>query len=351
MKYKIFGQKSGLRVSALSLGTGNFGNKWGVGATKEDAKLIFDKYLEAGGNFIDTADGYQFGQSEEFLGEFMGSHRDALVLASKYSTAGSNMQTTGSSRKSMMWAVEQSLKRLKTDHIDLYWVHFSDGQTPIEEIVRGLDDLVRSGKIGYAGLSNFPAWRIANASLLADLRGWAPIISIQTEYNLIERTADRELLPMAEALGLGVACWSPLAGGTLTGKYRTKELDPNSRKALLKGVLVKDEKGSRETAIIDTLDAIAQETGTQMMDVALAWLRQKHDTSMLSSVIIIGPRNVQQLEDNLRSLELVLDAKDINRLNEISAVELGSPHEAIAATQMNIHGREKGDIEIKHPVA
>lgn len=351
MKYKIFGQKSGLRVSALSLGTGNFGNKWGVGASKEEAKQIFDKYLEAGGNFIDTADSYQFGQSEEYLGEFMGSNRDALVLASKYSTGGSNMQTTGNSRKAMIWSVEQSLKRLKTDHLDLYWVHLSDGQTPMEEIVRGLDDLVSSGKICYTGFSNFPAWRIANASLLADLRGWAPVTGIQTEYNLIERTADRELLPMAEALGLAATFWSPLAGGTLTGKYRTKELDPNSRKALLKGVLVKDEKGARETAIIDALDEIAQETGTRMMDVALAWARQKHDTTMLSSIVIIGPRNVQQLEDNLQSLGLVLEERHVNRLNEISAVELGSPHDMIAAAQKNIYGREKGDIEINHAVA
>jgi aryl-alcohol dehydrogenase-like predicted oxidoreductase len=351
MKYQIFGQKSGLRVSALALGTGNFGTAWPFGSSLEEAKTVFERYAEAGGNFIDTADGYQAGQSELFIGDFLASERDNFVLASKYSMGTRNMQTTGNSRKTMMRAVEESLKRLKTDHLDLYWVHLSDGQTPIEEIVMGLDDLVRAGKINYAGFSNFPAWRIANASLLADLRGWAPIIGIQVEYNLIERTAERELLPMAEALGLGAAFWSPLAGGTLTGKYRSKEADPNSRLALAGGLLVKDEKGERETAIIDLVETIAKETGKNTIDVALAWARQKYDESALSTVTIIGPRNVKQLEDNLASLDLTLSAARINRLNEVSQISFGSPHEIIAASQSNLFGRGTGLIEIKHPVA
>jgi len=351
MKYQIFGQKSGLRVSTLALGTGNFGTVWPFGSSKEEAKTVFDRYAEAGGNFIDTADGYQAGQSEIYLSEFLASERDNFVLASKYSMGTRNMQTTGNNRKTMMRAVEESLKRLKTDRLDLYWVHLSDEQTPIEEIVRGLDDLVRDGKINYAGFSNFPAWRIANASLLADLRGWAPIIGIQVEYNLIERTADRELLPMAEALGLGVAFWSPLAGGTLTGKYRSKEVDPNSRLALAGGLLVKDEKGERETAIIDLVESIAKETGRNTIDVALAWIRQKYDESTLSTVSIIGPRNLKQLEDNLASLTLTLTRDQIKSLNEISQISLGSPHEIIAASQNNLFGRGTGLIEIKHPVA
>lgn len=350
MKYQIFGQKSGLRVSTLALGTGNFGTVWPFGSSKEDAKIVFDRYAEAGGNFIDTADGYQGGQSESFIADFLASERDNFVLASKYSMGTHEMQTTGNNRKTMMRAVEGSLKRLKTDRLDLYWVHLSDGQTPIEEIVRGLDDLVRAGKINYAGFSNFPAWRIANASLLADLRGWAPIIGIQVEYNLIERTADRELLPMAEALGLGVAFWSPLAGGTLTGKYRNKEVDPNSRRALAGGLLVKDEKGERETAIIDLLETYAKETGTNIIDVALAWIRQKHDQSTLSTVTIIGPRNLKQLNDNLASLDLTLTIDQIQSLNEVSKISLGSPHEIIAESQSNLFGRGTGLIEIKHPV-
>ncbi|NOW94967.1 aldo/keto reductase [Mucilaginibacter sp. SG564] len=350
MKYQIFGQKSGLRVSTLALGTGNFGTAWPFGASKEDSKLVFDRYAEAGGNFIDTADGYQAGQSESFLGDFLTSERDNFVLASKYSMGTRDMQTTGNSRKTMMRAVEESLKRLKTDRLDLYWVHLSDGQTPTEEIVRGLDDLVSAGKINYAGFSNFPAWRIANAALLADLRGWAPIIGIQVEYNLIERTADRELLPMAEALGLGVAFWSPLAGGTLTGKYR-KETDPNSRKALAGGFLVKDSKNERETRILDLLESIAAETGNQVIDVALAWIRQKHDQSTLSTITVIGSRNVSQLDANLSSLELTLTKDQISHLNEASQIELGSPHEVIAASQGMLFGGSTGQIEIKHSVA
>lgn len=351
MKYQIFGQKSGLRVSNLALGTGNFGTTWPFGSTKEEAKKVFDRYAEAGGNFLDTADGYQAGQSESFIGDFLASERDNFVLATKYSMGTRDMQTTGNNRKTMMRAVEESLKRLKTDRLDLYWVHLSDGQTPIEEIVRGLDDLVRSGKINYAGFSNFPAWRIANASLLADLRGWAPIVGIQVEYNLIERTADRELLPMAEALGLGVAFWSPLAGGTLTGKYRNKNVDPNTRRALAGGVLVKDEKGERETAIIDLLETIAKETGKKVIDVALAWIRQKYDEFTLSTVTVIGPRTVKQLEDNLGSLELRLTGEQITSLNEVSQISLGSPHEIIDASRTNLFGRGTGQIEIKHPVA
>ncbi|HEY0174803.1 MAG TPA: aldo/keto reductase, partial [Pedobacter sp.] len=191
---------------------------------------------------------------------------------------------------------------------------------------------------------------IANASLLADLRGWAPIVGIQVEYNLIERTADRELLPMAEALGLGVAFWSPLAGGTLTGKYR-KETDPNSRRALAGGFLVKDEKGERETHILDLLETIAAETNTKVIDVALAWIRQKYDESSLSTVTVIGPRNIKQLEDNLSSLDLTLTKDQISQLNEASQISLGSPHEVIAASQELLFGRGTGLIDIKHPIA
>lgn len=349
MKQQIFGQKTGLRVSALALGTGNFGTVWPFGSSKEEAKEVFDGYAEAGGNFIDTADGYQGGQSEQYISEFIAGERDNFVLATKYSMGTRGLQTTGNNRKTMMRAVEESLKRLKTDRIDLYWVHLADGQTPTEEIVRGLDDLVRTGKINYAGFSNFPAWRIANASLLAELRGWAPVVGIQVEYNMIERTADRELLPMAEAHGLGVAFWSPLAGGTLTGKYR-KEIDPNSRRALAGGLLVKDEKGERETAILDEVEAIAKETGKSLIDVSLAWIRQKHDHSTLSTVTVIGPRNKKQLIDNLASLELQLTDEQIKRLNKVSEISYGSPHEIINQSQGNLFGRGAGIIEIKHPV-
>lgn len=351
MKYKIFGSKTGLRVSEFALGTGNFGTRWGHGTEPDEARKIFDAYVAAGGNFIDTADGYQLGESEELLSSFIAQKRDDLVLASKFTTGGATLLTTGNSRKNMMRSVEASLKRLKTDRLDIYWAHLSDGQTPIEEIVRGFDDLVRQGKILYAGFSNYPAWRIANASLLADLRGWSPIVSIQIEYNLIERTPDRELLPMAEALGLGVAFWSPLAGGTLTGKYRAAVQEEVSRRKAWNGFLVKDESGDRESAILDVLEAIALENNCKMIDAALAWLRQKHIKNALSTVTILGPRTAQQLEANLDSLNVILSEEQMNRLNEAGAISPGSPHGVIAESQAGIFGAGSGAVEKKYVVA
>ena len=274
MRYKIFGQRTGLRVSELALGTGNFGTGWGHGAEREEAKRIFDSYVEAGGNFLDAADNYQFGQSEEMVGEFIAADRDNFVLATKYTlgaTATDCLSRTGNNRKNMVRSVEGSLKRLKTDRIDLYWAHFADGMTPMEEIVRAFDDLVRAGKILYVGLSNFPAWRIARADLLAEWRGWALVVGIQIEYSLAQRTADRELLPIAEALGLGAALWSPLGGGFLTGKYRSS--DEGRLKGL--GMLVHTEKTARETAILDVVLAVAKEVDVSPTEVAIAWLLHK----------------------------------------------------------------------------
>ncbi|MFT3794430.1 aldo/keto reductase [Flavobacterium sp.] len=347
MKNKIFGQKSGLRVSELALGTGNFGTSWGHGADAETSEKIFNRYLEAGGNFIDTADGYQNGESETLIGKFIADKRHDLVISSKFSTGGSSMLTTGNSRKTIMHAVEQSLKRLGTDYLDIYWAHIADGQTPIEEILRAFDDLVRAGKIQYAGFSNYPAWQIANASLLADLRGWAPIVGIQTEYNLIERAADRELLPMAEAHGLGATFWSPLAGGTLTGKYRNNNPDAVSRQQAWGGTLVKGETGNRESQILDALEAIAKDKDVTMLEVALAWVRQKHDHSGLSTVTLLGPRTEQQLIDNLKSLEVSLSTEELQRLDFLSAIDLGSPHVMIAESQQKIFGQSSGLIENK----
>jgi len=351
MKYKIFGSKTGLRVSELALGTGTFGTRWGYGSQPAEARKIFDAYIEAGGNFIDTADGYQVGESEELLSGMIADKRQSLVLATKYTMGGRDLSTTGNSRKNLVQSVEASLKRLKTDYIDLYWAHMADGQTPIEEIVRGFDDLVKAGKIIYAGFSNFPAWRIATASMLADLRGWSPIAGIQIEYNLIERTPDRELLPMAEALGLGVAFWSPLAGGLLTGKYRNAAAIETSRKKEWNGFLVKDEAGARETAILDTLEKIAKDRSTKVGHVALAWIRQKHDREPLSTVTILGAKNIAQLKDNLDSLSVTLTDAEIDQLNEVSQIALGSPHQVIAASQQMIFGLSSGQIELKHPVA
>src|SRR6266478_4452 len=218
-KYRLLG-KSGLRVSEAALGTMTFGDEWGWGSPKAEAQKVYETYREVGGNFIDTANFYTNGTSERFMGEFIQVHRESVVLATKYSIAapGNDPNAAGNHRKSMMQAVEASLKRLQTDYIDLYWVHIWDGITPVEEVMRGLDDIVRQGKVLYVGISDAPAWWIAQANTLAELRGWTAFVGLQIEYSLIERTPERELLPMAADLGLGVTAWSPLAGGVLTGK-------------------------------------------------------------------------------------------------------------------------------------
>src|SRR5580658_7574261 len=220
MRYRLLGN-SGLRVSELCLGTMTFGDDWGWGAGTEAARTIYDTFREAGGNFIDTANLYTNGTSEKLLGEFLQGHRQSVVLATKYGNAvpGSDPNAAGNHRKNMVQAVEASLKRLQTDYIDLYWVHAWDQITPVEEVMRGLDDLIRQGKVLYVGISDAPAWWIAQANTLAHLRGWSPFAGLQIEYSLIERTVERELIPMAQALGLGVTAWSPLANGLLTGKY------------------------------------------------------------------------------------------------------------------------------------
>src|ERR1044072_2199611 len=223
MRYRLLGN-SGLRVSEASLGTMTFGEDWGWGTGKDEARKVYDAFREAGGNFIDTANLYTNGTSESLLGAFMEGHRQSVVLATKYSNAapGTDPNAAGNQRKNMVQAVEASLKRLRTDYIDLYWVHVWDQLTPVEEVMRGLDDLVRAGKVLYVGISDAPAWWIAQANTLAQLRGWSPFIGLQIEYSLIERTVERELVPMAKALNVGVTAWSPLAGGVLTGKYQNR---------------------------------------------------------------------------------------------------------------------------------
>ena len=232
LRYKPFSKQTGLRVSEYVLGTANFGVAWGGhGAEPDEARRILDAYADAGGNFIDTANGYQEGQSEEFIGDLLTGRRDDFVLSTKYSvktSANSGILVTGNSRQAMVSSVEASLKRLKTDRIDLYWAHVSDGVTPLEEVVRGFDDLVRAGKILYAGLSNFPAWRVARAATIAELRGAVPIAGIQVEHSLVQRATEQDLIPASQALGLGVVAYSPLGGGVLTGKYRANN-DENRR--------------------------------------------------------------------------------------------------------------------------
>src|SRR5437879_2243331 len=321
MKYRLLG-KSGLRVSEAALGTMTFGDEWGWGSPKAEAQNVYETYREAGGNFIDTANFYTNGTSEKFLGEFMQGHRESVVLATKYSNAapGNDPNAAGNHRKSMVQAVEASLKRLKTDYIDLYWVHIWDGITPVEEVMRGLDDLVRQGKILYIGISDAPAWWIAQANTLAQLRGWTQFIGLQIEYSLIERTVERELIPMAKALNLGVLVWSPLAHGVLTGKYHGEGKADGARMTNegMKEFLPEEQ---RAAPIISAVKSVSEQTRRSMAQVALAWLR--HQT--VPVIPIIGARKVSQLQDKLASLDLELSAEQLKSLDGASRIDLGFP--------------------------
>ena len=326
MRYRLLG-KSGLRVSELCLGTMTFGEDWGWGSSKEESRKVYDAFLEAGGNFIDTANIYTNGTSETLLGEFMTGHRDRIVLATKYTNAapGNDPNAAGNHRKSMMGAVEASLQRLKTDYIDLYWLHIWDQLTPIEEVMRAFDDLVRQGKILYAGVSDMPAWLVARANTLAELRGWTSFVGLQIEYSLIERTPERDLVPMAADLGVGVTAWSPLAGGMLTGK----QLEPGGAKDSRQGnEMVRQfmQSDARKEAIVREVVAVARASGHSSAQVALAWLRQRPQPV----IPIIGARKLAQVKDNLACIDVKLTPAQIDRLDAVSKIELGFPMDMLA---------------------
>jgi aryl-alcohol dehydrogenase-like predicted oxidoreductase len=323
MRYRLLG-KSGLRVSELCLGTMTFGEDWGWGSSQDESRQVLDAFLEAGGNFIDTANIYTNGTSETLLGEFLKGDRDRAVLATKYTNAmpGADPNAGGNQRKNMMRSVEASLKRLQTDYIDLYWLHIWDKITPLDEVMRGFDDLVRQGKILHAGVSDMAAWAVARANTLAELRGWTPFVGLQIEYSLIERTVERELIPMAEALGLGVTAWSPLAGGVLTGKYVEGKAAADARmnSEMMKGYNRADE---RAIAVIAAVQAVARDVGHSPAQVALAWLRQRP----IPVIPIVGARRMEQFRDNLACLDLKLSESQVARLDAASRVELGFPHD------------------------
>ena len=326
MRYRLLGN-SGLRVSEACLGTMTFGEDWGWGSAQDEARKVYDAFREAGGNFIDTANMYTNGSSESFLGEFMKGHRESVVMATKYTNAapGTDPNAAGNQRKNMVQAVEASLKRLKTDYIDLYWVHIWDQMTPVEEIMRGLDDLVRQGKVLYVGISDAPAWWIAQANTLAHLRGWSPFIGLQIEYSLIERTVERELVPMARALNLGLTAWSPLANGVLTGKYHGHgSSEPGRMSAdMMKPFLPEPQRTDRIVAAVKT---VSDKIGHSMAQVALAWLRYRP----VPVIPIIGARKLSQLQDNLASFDLTLSVDQLRTLDEASRIELGFPHDFYA---------------------
>jgi len=323
MKYRLLGN-SGLRVSEAALGTMTFGDDWGWGSAKEEARKVYDAFREAGGNFIDTANFYTNGTSESFLGEFMDGHRQSVVLATKYTMAapGTDPNAAGNQRKNMMQAVEASLKRLRTDYIDLYWVHMWDQMTPVEEVMRGLDDLVRAGKVLYTGISDAPAWWIAQANTLAQRRGWSAFAGLQIEYSLIERTVERELIPMSKALNIGVTAWSPLAGGVLTGKYHGHGSSEQARMNtdMAKGFMPEPQRAGR---VVAAVKSVSDETGRSMAQVALAWLRYQS----VPVIPIIGARRLSQLQDNLASFDVALSADQLKTLDEASRIELGFPYD------------------------
>jgi aryl-alcohol dehydrogenase-like predicted oxidoreductase len=332
MRYTTFGRRTGLRFSEYVLGAANFGTGWATGADRDEAKRIFERFAEAGGTTIDTSDTYQFGESEELLGEFLGADRDEFVVASKFTQSAARtkaVSATGNSRKVIIRSLEGTLRRLGTDHLDLYWAHWPDTVTPIEEIVGTFDDLVRAGKILHAGLSNFPAWRVATAATLS-----RSVVGAQFEYSLVERTAERELVPMAEGLGLGAVLWSPLGGGLLTGKYRHSD---EGRLTTLKAVIQREDS-EQKTAVLDEVLAVAGSLGVPPSQVAVAWLRQRFAGSATAVLPIIGPRSVGQLEDYLAALEVTLTPDQYERLDRVSAPVLGVPHDAGAAVLAGVLG-------------
>ena len=317
--------RSGLRVSPLCLGAMTFGKDWGWGSEVEESKQILDRYIDLGGNFIDTANGYTKGHSEAIIGEHIGRHpsrRDRLVIATKFLT---NMYRGdpnggGAGRKSVVSACENSLRRLQTDYIDLYWMHFWDRFTPIEETMRALDDLVAAGKVRYIGFSDTPAWKVAQAQTTALLKGWTPLIALQLEYSLLERTIEGELIPAALEFGLGVTPWSPLKGGMLTGKY-TRESVKTATPG--RGWFVSRAFTEQAFQVLDVLTPLAQEAGTSIARVALAWLLRRPGIAST----IIGARTMEQLEDNLGALEVQLTAEQIKKLDEVSKPKLNFPHD------------------------
>lgn len=313
--------RSGLRVSPLSLGAMTFGEDLGWGSSVEESQRIMDRYIDAGGNFIDTANFYTKSHSEKIIGDHVGRHparRDRLVIATKFSgnLYPGDPNAGGSGRKAILGSLHDSLRRLQTDYVDLYWLHNWDVHTPIEETMATLETLVQAGKVRYIGVSDTPAWKIAQANVMAHFRGWAPFVGLQIEYSLLERTVEQELVPMALELGLGITPWSPLKSGALSGKYTRDNAGEQQGRASGRGLL--DEKAF---GVIDALQEIARARETTVARVALAWVRMQPGVSST----IIGARRLDQLEDNLRSLEVVLSAEELARLDKLTRPTFGFP--------------------------
>ncbi len=318
MKYKLLGN-TGLRVSELCLGTMTFGTEWGWGAGKRESKKIFDAFAEAGGNFIDTANYYTFGTSEKFVGDFIKADRDHWVVATKYSLwdKEGDPNYSGNHRKNMIRSVEESLKRMKTDYIDLFYLHIWDHTTPVEEIMRAMDDLVRSGKILYAGISDTPAWIVSKADTLARLRGTTTFCAYQFEYSLVQRTVEADLVPASVSMEMAMLAWAPLGSGVLTAKY----LDPKQAKSARLD-FDSSKLSARNVRIAKKVKNVADRTGMSPAQVAINWLRQKHR----SLIPILGARKYSQIKDNLGCLDHEIPPRMMASLDKVSAVEHGFPH-------------------------
>jgi len=326
MRYKLLG-RSGLRVSETCLGTMTFGETWGWGASSSESRKMFDLFAEAGGNFIDTSVNYTDGTSEEFLGDFLKSDRDHFVVATKYTLtkpSDTDPNGGGNSRKNMMKSVERSLKRLKTDHIDLFYLHMWDYMTPVEEVARGLDDLIRQGKVLYAGFSDTPDYIVAEANTRADLMGWSRFIAMQVPYSLLDRAVERSVIPMAGHWDMTVLAWGVLEAGLLTGKFLKNVNDPTR-------IDQKELKVSEKNqAVMKEVEKIAQEVGRPMSQVAINWVRQNPNARMIP---ILGARSEKQLKDNLGAMQWALSEEQYKRLDEASAIDLGFPHSIIKGNE------------------
>ncbi len=342
MRYKLFG-RTGLRVSELALGTMTFGK----GADKAASQAIFDAYVAAGGNFIDTASIYTGGTSEKFVGDLVHNDRNRFVVATKYSGSlrHEDPNAGGNHYKSMVHSVEASLQKLNMEYVDLLWVHMWDNGTPVEEVLRGFEHLVQSGKVLYIGVSDWPAWRVAEANTLAHFRGWPSFAGLQIEYSLVQRSPERELLPMAKAYGMTVTPWSPLGGGLLTDRSPSKD---DLRKLTERRPEMLFDDPEFLLRIVHEVQAIATETGHTPVQVALNWLRQR------DTLPILGASKVEQVQDALGSVGWELSPEQMERLDKVSAIPMGFPHDFLASNQIRnafYGGDTKEKIDWRAPIS
>jgi aryl-alcohol dehydrogenase-like predicted oxidoreductase len=334
MRYKLLG-RSGLRVSELCLGTMTFGDDWGWGAPKDESRKMFDAFAEAGGNFIDTANNYTNGTSEKFVGEFIASDRDRFVVATKYTLTErpDDPNFGGNHRKNMFRSIEGSLKRLNTDHVDLLWLHMWDGVTPVEEVMRAFDDLIRAGKVLYVGISDTPAWVVSQANAIAELRGWSRFVAYQGEYSLASRAPERDIMPMTHSLDMAFTPWGVLEGGEMTGKYNALSEEPKRSK----------DTSPRIKSLAAELMSLAEEIGRTPSQIAINWVRQQP----YLVVPILGARSEKHLRDNMGCLDFELTPEQMTRLSDASPIDLGFPHSFLGSDHVRglIFGKTFAQID------